>query len=116
MRTVIALALFVGAVALVPAFALAGSDSRSVEQFAVEKAETPEEHADLERHYRSLAEEARGHVRHHEKMGSSYRIGKLHNRQRMERHCKKIAESYASTAKEYEALADLHKDEARQSE
>lgn len=93
--------------------ALAGDDHPSLEQVVVEMAETPKQHAALADHYEAKAEKARDEMRRHERMGRSYRVGKATSKAKMRGHCKKLSETYASLADDYEALAKLHEKEAK---
>lgn len=115
MMTRIAMALLIGAVALAPGLAMA-EEGTSLEQAAVEMADTPEEHAALARHYRAKAEEARAEMRRHDRMGRVYTGGKSQHRNLMRTHCRNISERYSNVAEEYEALAKLHEGEAKQAE
>jgi len=108
----IALALLIGAVALAPGLSRAGQEGHSLEQLAIEMAQTPEQHAAVARHYRAKAEDARAEARRHESMARTYAGGKLVQRQRMRQHYQKLAEQYTGMAQEFEALAKLHEDEA----
>jgi hypothetical protein len=116
MMTRIAVGLLFGALALSPGLALAEEGTHSLEQVVVEMANTPEEHAALARHYHAKAEEARAEMRRHERMGRSYGGGKITQKQRMKRHCQNISEKYSGMAEDYEALAKLHEEEAKNTE
>lgn len=114
MRSTLALTFFVGALALAPGLAAADETPRSLEQLAVEMAHTPADHAALASHYRAKAADARGEATRHKGMARAYTGGKANARAGMQSHCKKIAAKNASIAKEYEALAKLHEQEAKQ--
>ena len=80
----------------------------------VETADSPADHAALAKHYRAKAAEARAEASRHEKMAQSYRLwNKRTGMDPMGSHCKKIAANSASSAAEYDALADLHESEAK---
>lgn len=108
-----AAALLLGALALAPGFAGAQEESRSLEQLVVEMAETRDEHQALARYYAEKAEEARAMASRHQAMGRAYLGGKGMNKQAFTNHCKRISEQQDAMAKEYEALAKLHEDEAK---
>jgi len=90
-----------------------GRGEYSLEELVVEMAESPQQHAALADYYRSKTEAARAEGQRHERMGKSYRRGKITTRDAMARHCQKIADQQHSFAEEYDALAKLHEKEAR---
>jgi len=114
--TKIAMGLLFGVLALSPGVSLADEGNQSLEQLVVEMATTPEEHAALARYYHAKAEEARAEMRSHEGMGRSYGGGKIIQKQQMKRHCQNISEKYSVIAKDYDALAKLHEEEAKKVE
>lgn len=124
MTKTIAVAVLLGAWALLPGVASADEADHSLEELVVEMAHTPQQHTALARHYREKAAEAREEVKLHEKMASSYSGGppgkmtggRMQRRQKMGRHCKSIADKYAEMATDYEELARLHDEEAAQKE
>ncbi len=111
--TRIAMALLVGALAFSPGVALASEGDHSLEQLAVEMANTADQHAALARYYRAKAEDSLAEARAHADMGSSYSRGKLTQRQRMKSHCQKLSEKQAEIAEEYQALAKLHEEASK---
>lgn len=123
MITRIAGAMLFGALLLSPGFVSAEDDASSLEQMAIEMADTPEQHTVLARHFRAKAETAREEVRRHEQMRRTYSGGTgkttgrmMQRRQEMSRHCKNLSEKYAAMAEEYEQLAKLHEEEAKTAE
>jgi len=113
MRNTIAGALLVGALALSPGFASAEESDASIEQLIVNSAQTPADHAALAKYYRGKAAEATAAAGTHQSMASSYRGGKMAQREQMAGHCKKIAKQDTATAADYEALAKLHEQDAK---
>ena len=108
--------LALASLAIAPGPSAAEEGGHSLEQVVVEMASTPEEHAALAAHYRAKANEARAQMRNPEGMVRPYNGGKLVLKQRMKRHCDNIVQEYATMAKEYEGLAQLHAEEAKKSE
>ena len=109
----IAWILLLGALSLVPGNAEAFQDDPSLEELAIEWAETREQHEALARHYRRKADEALDDARLHRRMVVSYSGVTVGQRQRMKRHCRELADQYTAMAKEYNALADFHAAEAK---
>jgi hypothetical protein len=111
-----ALLLF-GTLSLSPMLSLAAEEGgHSLEQLAVEMVHTAEQHLALARHYHAKAEEARAEARRHQSMGSSYGGGKFTQRQMMQRHCENLSEKYTGMADDYDALAQLHEEEAKKAQ
>ena len=107
-------ALLLGALALAPGFALAQEEGSSLEGLVAEMAHTKAEHQALSKYYGEQAENARALAARHKSMGRSYLGGgRGQNRQPFMTHCNKIAEQQEAIAKEYDALAKLHGDEAK---
>jgi hypothetical protein len=106
-------AVLLGALALSPALAGAQEDS-SLEQLVVEMAHTKTEHQALAKFYTEKAADARKLASRHQSMARAYLGGKGMNKQALTTHCKRIAEQQEAMAKEYDALAKLHEDEAKQ--
>ena len=123
MTTRIAAVFLLGALALAPGLA-AAEEHESLEQLVVEMAKTPAEHAALASHYRAEAAKAQAGVREHEAMARSYMPsgqskiswGTIKQRQKMADHCKRLSQASDSMAKEYDALAKLHDEEAKQAQ
>jgi hypothetical protein len=109
-------ALLLGALALAPGFALAQEDSGSLEELVVETADTKTEHQALAKYYGEKAAEARKLGHRHQSMGRAYLGGKGMNKQAFTSHCKRISEQQEAMAKEYDALAKLHEEEAKKAE
>ena len=106
-------AVLLGALALAPSFASAQEDSGSLEQLLAGTADTKAEHQALAKYYDEQAAEARVMARRHQAIGRAYVGSKGANTQTLQRHCQKIAEQQEAMAKEYDALAKLHEDEAK---
>ena len=111
--TKLAAFLLFGTLALSPGLSLATEGGHSLEQLAVEMVHTAEQHLALARHYRAKAAEARAEAKSHTDMGKSYGGGKFTQRQRMKRHCENLSEKNTGMADDYEALAELHEEEAK---
>ena len=107
-------AVLLGALALSPTFAAAQDEDSSIEQLVVEMAHTKAEHQALAKFYTEKAADARKLASRHQSMARAYLGGKGMNKQPMTSHCKRIAEQQEAIAKEYDALAKLHQDEAKQ--
>ncbi len=116
MRRTFAAALFLGTLALTPISTRAGEGDHSLEQLVVEMAHTPADHAALAAHFRAKAADARAEAKRHEGMGRAYSGGKMMDRERMKRHCKKIADDSNAIAAEYDELAKLHDAESKKTE
>ena len=109
----LAVALLLGALALAPGFAGAQQEGGGLEELVVEMAHTKAEHQALAKYYTAKAADARELAARHEAMARAYLGGKGMNKQAMGGHCKRIAEQQQAMAKEYDALAKLHEDEAK---
>ena len=111
----IAVALFLGFLALSARTAVAQTHEQYLEDLAIEGANTPAQHEALADHFRAKAADARAEAKRHESMAKSYGLGpvKLTQKAQMQQHCKKIAANAESTAAEYEAMAKVHEDEAK---
>lgn len=120
MPTRLAAALLLGVLALAPGLATA-QETHSLEQVLVENAKTPAEHQALASHYRAQAAEARAEASEHDKMARTYKPpqeikmnwGTVQQRQKMADHCKRISQQSQANAEDYEALAKLHDEEAK---
>lgn len=113
MRKRLAAIALIGIMTGISNVALAGGGSHSLEQVLVETAQTAAEHQALAHHFRANAADARDEAALHEKMGKGYMTGKATERMQMQRHCKKIADSFKAQAAEYDAMANLHDTEAK---
>jgi hypothetical protein len=109
-------ALLLGALALAPSFAGAQEEGGGLEELVVEMAHTKAEHQALAKYYTENAAGARKLASRHQSMARAYLGGKGMNKQPMTSHCKRIAEQQEAIAKEYDALAKLHADEAKKAE
>jgi hypothetical protein len=116
MSTRFAVALLLGALALSPGSAGAEEQGDSLELLVVEMAQTPAEHAALAKHYRAKADSARALAQRHQSMGRAYVGGKSTQGRQFQNHCRKIAEQQEAMAQEYDALAKLHDEEAKEAE
>jgi hypothetical protein len=106
-------ALLLGALALAPSFAGAQEDSGSLEQLLAGTAHTKAEHQALAKYYAEAAADARALASRHQAMGRAYLGSKSGNKQAFTDHCKKIAGQQEAMAKEFDALAKMHEDEAK---
>jgi hypothetical protein len=116
MRHTFVVALLLGSLALAPGFAGAQQESGSLERLVVEMAETKAEHQALASYYTEKAAEARALASRHEAMGRAYLGGKGMNKQAFTSHCQRLSEQQQAMAKEYDALAKLHEDEAKKAQ
>ena len=76
-------------------------------------AKTAADHEAIAAYYEKEAQAT--HVKHteHQKMAEWYKKNPTVNKSGFSTHCDLIAANYNKTAKEYEALAKLHKDMAK---
>jgi hypothetical protein len=95
---------------------LAGArhEGGALEELVVETAHTEAEHQALAKYYAEKAADARKLASRHQSMARAYLGGKSMNKQAFTGQCKRIAEQQEAMAKEYDALAKLHEDEAKQ--
>ena len=86
--------------------------AKSVEQMILDS-KTPADHEAIAAYYDKEAKDA--HVKHvkHQKMEEYYQKNPALNKSGFSTHCDIIASNYDKTAKEYEALAKLHRDMAK---
>lgn len=103
-----AIALLVG-----PFAPLAASADASLEQVLIESASTPQQHEALANYYAGEAAEARKSAEYHRAMGKSYSGGKITQLATMRDHCEKLATLYDARAKEFDAMASMHRDMAK---
>jgi hypothetical protein len=108
----IVVALLLGALALSPAWAGA-QEPGSPGEVAAETADTKAEHEALAKEYSEKAAEARKLASRHHAMGRSYMGGRASNKEAFSNHCKRVSAKNEELAKEYEALAKMHEEEAR---
>jgi hypothetical protein len=105
-----------GALALAPGFANAQQDSGSLEELVAGTAHTKAEHQALAKYYAGEAADARALASRHQSMGRAYLGSKGGDKQAFTNHCKRIAEQQEAMAKEFDALAKLHEDEAKKAQ
>ncbi len=67
----------------------------------------------LNAYFRGKANSTRGEAERHRSMADAYRKGKFRSRKIMRDHCERIVSNQEALAKEYEALAALHEQEAK---
>ncbi len=91
--------------------AASAEEGKSVEQMITE-AKTPADHEAIAAYYDKEAADA--HERHakHRQMAANYKKAGAQNKSGFSTHCRLIAARYEKTAKEFEALAKLHRDMA----
>ena len=112
-----AIALLLGALAVAPGFAGAEEEEgASLEQLMVESAHTKAEHQALAKYYTEKAADARKLASRHHSMHRAYLGSKGMNKQAFVDHCNRLAEEQEAIAKEYDALAKLHEEEAKQAQ
>jgi hypothetical protein len=87
------------------------ADEKSIEQMITE-AKTPADHEAIATYYEKEAQAA--HEKHlkHQKMEEFYQKNPALNKSGFGTHCNLIAANYDKTAKEYEALAKMHREMA----
>jgi hypothetical protein len=79
-------------------------------------ARTPAEHRVIAEHFRAKAAEARAQARRHQLMSRMGGSPKMAGRPIWQGHCRKLCREQTAIASEYEALAELHEEEARKAE
>jgi hypothetical protein len=88
-------------------------ERKNVEQMITE-AKTPADHEAIAAYYEKEAQAAREQQASHQRMAESYaRIPVLEMKSGLASHCNIIARRYEEVAKEYETLAQLHRDMAK---
>jgi len=97
----------------VPVTAVGQESTRAPEQLEGERAEILGDHAPLADYFRAMAASARAEMRLHKFMARTFHSGKK-RAQLGAHHCEKLVEQYRAIAEEYDALARLHDDEARE--
>ena len=120
MTTRIAAVLLLGALALAPGLAIA-DESHSLEAAVVESATTSAEHTALAAHFRGKAAGARAEASQHDAMARAYAPpgggkttwGTIQQRQKMADHCKRLSQQNAAMAQDFDALAQLHDEQAK---
>lgn len=102
------------ALGTLPAVALADdAPSPSLEQVLIESASTPKEHQALASYYTGKAAAARKDAEYHRAMGKTYSGVKGSQLATMKDHCEKLASLDDEQAKEYDAMASMHRDMAK---
>ncbi len=96
-----------------PAPAVGQESTRAPEQLEGEPADTRGDPALLADYFRAMALSARAEMRLHKYMARTFHSGKK-RAQLGARHCEKVVEQYRAIAEEYDELARLHDDEARE--
>jgi hypothetical protein len=114
MKTTIAGALLIGALALSPNISWAEDTDAAIEQLITNSAHSPADHLALAKYYRGKAADARAAASSHQKMASSYGGVKMVQKTQMAAHCQKISEQNTAMAAEFDALAKLHDEDAKQ--
>jgi hypothetical protein len=87
-------------------------EGKSVEQMITE-AKTPADHEAIAAYYEKEAQAAHAKHAEHQRMEEFYKKNPALNKSGFGAHCDIIAANYDKTAKEYEALAKLHRDMAK---
>jgi hypothetical protein len=102
------------ALGTLPAFALADeASSPSLEQVLIESASTPKAHQALAAYYAGKAAEERKDAAYHRAMGKAYGGAKGSQIAMMKDHCEKLASLADDEAKQYDAMASMHRDMAK---
>jgi hypothetical protein len=102
--------MFIGALAYSPIGS--AEEGKNIEQMIAE-AKTPADHEAIAAYYDKEAKDA--HAKHaiHLKMEEDYKKNPALNKSGFGTHCDILASNYEKAAKEYEALAKLHRDMAK---
>lgn len=87
-------------------------EGKSIEHLITE-AKTPADHEAIAAHYDKEAQAAHAKHAEHQKMGEFYKKNPTLNKSGFGTHCDLIASNFDKTAKEYEALAKMHRDMAK---
>jgi hypothetical protein len=113
MRTLASLLLAGALAAGLPSPAAAGGGSGGLGQ-RVRSAATTTDHAGVAAEYDRLASEAKDRAAAHRRMETQYAKagGAITEKYELDRHCRKLAESYERSAAEYAALATAHREMA----
>lgn len=111
--------LFIAAVLAAPLQLYAQMEEAPIIELLNSMADKPQEHQAIADYYRKMAGEAKDQALLHENMKGSYRhshakyknlpIGRATGK-----HCSRIVELQRSMAAEYEALAEVHENAAKQ--
>jgi hypothetical protein len=99
----------------------ASSDVTLVEIVVGQLAEKAEHHQAIASYYREKAKAARSESEAHKKMAETYRHSHVRQKKgmmardnKMGDHCDTIVKAYESIAQQYDALAQLHEDQAKE--
>ena len=108
----------IGIVMIVLAVGTLGYRSISVAQGSsleqqIANAKTAADHEAIAAYYEKEAQALHAKHAEHEKMAAWYKQNPALNKSGFSSHCDLIATNYDKTAKEYEALAKLHRDMAK---
>lgn len=112
----------VGVVALVVSFqshAQMQTAEAPIMELLNRMADKPEDHLAIADYYKKMAIKAREEAGLHEKMKQTYQHSHAKMKGQamgntMKKHCERVIELQQSAAEEYEALADLHEQAAKQ--
>ena len=85
----------------------------SLEEVLVESPTTPQQHAALANYYAAKAASARKDAEYHRAMGKAYTGGSESLRAKAKDHCDKLVTLYDGQAKEFDAMASMHRDLAK---
>ena len=108
--TIVVALMIIGALGYSPVSR--AEEGKNVEQMITE-AKTPADHEAIAAYYDKEAKDAHAKHAEHQKMGELYKKNPALNKSGFSTHCDIIASNYNKTAKEYEALAKLHRDMAK---
>jgi len=87
-------------------------EGKNIEQM-ITAAKTPADHEAIAAYYEKEAQAAHAKHAEHQRMEEFYKKNPALNKSGFGAHCDIIAANYDKTAKEYEALAKLHRDMAK---
>ncbi len=113
MKKLTAIALAVSLLSSVSFAPLAAAHDGDLERVLIESATTPQQHAALAHYYEGKAAAARKEAEEHRAMGKAYGGAKATQVGAMKEHCDKLAASYEAQAKEFDAMASVHKGMAK---
>lgn len=87
-------------------------EGKNIEQM-ITTAKTTADHEAIAAYYEKEAQATHAKHAEHQKMGEWYKKNPTVNKSGFSTHCDLIASNYDKSAKEYEALAKLHRDMAK---
>lgn len=108
--TIVVALMILGALGYSPVSGV--EEGKNVEQMIAD-AKTPVDHEAIAAYYDKEAKDAHAKHTEHQKMEEFYKKNPALNKSGFSTHCDIIASNYDKTAKEYEALAKLHRDMAK---